>query len=250
LQSVPTVDNIPVAKSGMALLRAAAASRGWLHAYNGLLETKPLPTKILTSLTIFGVCETTAQLITSDTAKENTAKGTETTLRERFSDVNWRQVAGFSCFAFYNAPMMHTFFGMAAKQGLSLPTRVIVTSVVVDPINISVAMMLSAVNKGKTIEEAFATWYDRFVPTMQNSFCFWPPAHLINNFFVPVQYRVLGFTTGSLVWNTYLCWMMQQAEDVATRISLRTEVTKKMGQSRESQSSSSPHHLQFSNNMA
>jgi hypothetical protein len=209
--------------------RALVAGKSWLGAYNGLLEARPLQTKLITSFTIFSFCELNAQLIMSETAKE---KGKLAKISDRFGDVKWGQVIGFGCFAFYNAPVMHAFFGTAAKRGLSLPMRVTINSVIIDPVNISVAMLLSAVNKGNSPQEAFQMLCNRFVTTMQNSFCFWPPAHLLNNFCVPLQYRVLGFTTGSLIWNTYLCWMMQNTDEacLAERVNLGKSQEEQLGE--------------------
>eukprot|EP00935_MAST-01C_sp_MAST-1C-sp1_P001956 g1956.t1 len=207
------------ATSQAALARGALeAGKGWLGRYNGMLETRPLQTKLVTSMGIFGVCELNAQLLTSQTAARKAQRGERATLADRFADVKWGQVAGFACFAFYNTPVMHAFFGMAAQRGLTLRTRVLINSLVIDPVNISVAMMLSAVNKGKSFQEAFGLYRERFVPTMQNSFLFWPPAHVLNNFFVPVHLRVLGFTTGSLVWNNYLCWSMQRSNQASEQV--------------------------------
>ena len=202
----------------MALQRVFARPKSWLSAYNGLLETKPLQTKLSTSFVIFSACELNAQLIMSETAQR---KGFKATLSDRFGDVKWAQVAGFGCFALYNAPVMHTFFKLGAH--LSLPTRVIINSVLVDPVNIAVAMLLSSVNKGSSLQDSCEMLSDRYLPTMERAFTFWPPAHLLNNFFVPVQYRVLGFTTAAAIWNTYLCWMMQNAK--ATEATVKAAVT-------------------------
>jgi hypothetical protein len=43
---------------------------------------------------------------------------------------------------------MHSFFNFALKRGWPLPVKIAASSLIMDPINISVAMMLNNVNKG------------------------------------------------------------------------------------------------------
>ena len=86
------------ATSQAALARGALeAGKGWLGRYNGMLETRPLQTKLVTSMGIFGVCELNAQLLTSQTAARKTQRGEHTSMADRFADAKWVLLQPAAC---------------------------------------------------------------------------------------------------------------------------------------------------------
>jgi len=111
---------------------------------------------------------------------------------------------------------MHAYYAFAVARQWSLAMRIAANSLVMDPVNISVAVMLSGVNKGLGsglgLGEAVASAADRLrsniVGTLTTSLMVWPPIHCVNWLLVPQRYRVLGFNMGSLGWNTYLTWKL------------------------------------------
>ena len=117
-----------------------------------------------------------------------------------------RHVAFFQ----YYESGMHTFFSLTAE--LRLATRVVINLLLIDPMNFSAAILLKSMVKGQSFGKALATLQGRFWSTFRTVLCTWPFVHLVNNAFVPLELRVLGFNCAALVWNTYLCWTMQGGE--------------------------------------
>jgi thiol-disulfide isomerase/thioredoxin len=194
-----------------------------LRAYDAALQARPLQTKLASAFVIFGTCELNAQLLTSEAATREGA-----TLSDRVAAVKLAQVAGFACFSFYNAPLMHTFYRVTLAQNWPLVPRIAANCLIVDPANFSVAILLSSTNKGLAMGHdlstacslAVDTWRDRFMSTFAAGLTCWPAAHLINNWLVPHRYRVLFFNMGSLCWNTYLTytlWVFEKARGVGEK---------------------------------
>lgn len=184
-----------------------------LRKYDAFLVKAPLRTKLASSFTIFGLCEFTAQLITSNAKGPG---GEDPSFYDRLVYVDWKQVAGYASLSFYNAPAMHAFYNLAVARSWSLPARIAANSLVMDPINISMALMLSGFNKGlgrgDTVREAVSSAFDSFwrnsASSLKVGLMVWPPMHCVNWMLVPQRYRVLGFNVGSLGWNTYLTWSL------------------------------------------
>jgi protein Mpv17 len=175
-----------------------------LQRYQELLNTAPLRTKVLTSFCIFALGETNAQLLTNEVPK----KGGNASLFDRLMLVRWQEVVGYACLSFYNAPLMHNFF--LASADLSTPATVIAQMMFIDPLNSAVALALKALVKGKSLSEAYTFMCERFLPTFKTVLTVWPPVHIVNNLFVPIQFKVLVFNCMALCWQTYLCVTMQK----------------------------------------
>ena len=171
-----------------------------LQSYQKVLHTAPLSTKLVTSFSIYAISETIAQLLTSGEPDKDEGGARRPS---RFSKIRWREVFGYSCLAFYNAPAMHTFFQQTAD--LSVTSRVVTNMLVADPINTLVSLMFSALMKGGTVAEAFQTACSRFIPAMKMVLTVSLPVHLANHWFMPLQYRVLFNNSAALVVTTYLC---------------------------------------------
>jgi len=203
-----------------------------LRRYDSWLIKAPLTTKWASSFVIFGLCEFNAQIITCDFEGSEGAA----TFNDRFNRVDWRQVLGYASLSFYNAPAMHAFYNFAVARSWSLPARIAANSLVMDPMNISVAIFLSGVNKslggGSEARDAVVagidSWWKNWVATLKTSLMVWPPIHLINWMFMPQRYRVLGFNLGSLGWNTYLTWslwLLERDVDKATQLAQVDKLT-------------------------
>jgi len=186
-----------------------------LKIYDAALVKAPLRTKTATSFFIFGLCEFNAQVVTSD------INGSKTTVLDRLSNVDWRQVTGYGCLAFYSAPMMHSFYNIALKRKWPLFFNIFANSFLLNPINVVAAMLFSNFNKnicaGQTLDQTSDSTVQaiqtNFLPTMQSSLIFWPLWHTLNWVLVSQRYRVFGFNIGSLCWNTYLThtmWMIEK----------------------------------------
>jgi hypothetical protein len=182
--------------------KSGQAGFSFLKRYQELLNTAPLQTKLVTSFFIYALSETSAQLLTNNTAKH--AQGGKVTGLNR---VRWREVFGYACLAFYNAPMMHNFFSLTAD--LSVSARVVTTLLIVDPCNTAASLLHSSLMKGKTFSEALACVRQRFIPAMKMVLTVSPMVHIVNNLFMPLQFRVLFNNCAALGVTTYLCLTTQ-----------------------------------------
>ena len=181
--------------------------RSLTQRYLALLISDPLKTKLVSSFVIFGLSEVNAQLLAAspqEGKQQAHAPGC----------IKWKEVVGFACLAFYNAPAMHAFFG--ATAALSIPARVLLQLCSIDWVNFSIAITVKALVKGASFAEAVATSRARFLPTLRAMLTVWPPIHVVIQQFVPVDLRVLAFNLAALAWNTYLGWSMRRAKPKPT----------------------------------
>lgn len=192
----------------MVLQKAAILARTGARAWKGMLEARPLVTKTVASFALFSAGELSAQVIMSEARKP---EGDTARLSGRASDIEMSQVAAFGCLAFYNAPVMHGLFRLAARQSLSASTTVMLTSCVAIPANVSVAMLLSALSKGTTPEQSFEMVRAGYLTTVERALCVWPTIHFLNIYCVPLQCRLAVFASGAYLWNTYFCCTMHRA---------------------------------------
>jgi hypothetical protein len=108
------------------------------------------------------------------------------------------------CLALYNAPVMHAYYAFAVARGWSLGRRIACNSLVVDPANISAAVLLSGLNKGlgqglglgDAARGAAQRWRDHIAGAVGAGLLVWPPMHAVNWLLVPQRCasddRVLG----------------------------------------------------------
>lgn len=111
---------------------------------------------------------------------------------------------GFLSGACWLAPFMHTFYLLSSTW--FIPLRILANSLLIDPINYTMAMIINAVAHGEGLKVGWSTVETKLYDTILTGFTVWPAAQFINFYLVPLRWRVLFFNGVSLVWNSYLAW--------------------------------------------
>jgi len=106
------------------------------------------------------------------------------------------------------APFMHWFYRLSAAW--SIRNRIVVNSLVIDPINYAVAMISGAFCHGEGLVCGLETVNAKLGDTILTGFLVWPAAQVISFNYVPLHWRVLMFNSVSLCWNSYLAWSVRR----------------------------------------
>ncbi|KAK7495838.1 hypothetical protein BaRGS_00012828 [Batillaria attramentaria] len=61
--------------------------------------------------------------------------------------------------------------------------------------------------EGKSLGACGQEWREKFPTIYMADWCIWPPAQIINFYFLPPQYRVVYVAFVTLCWNTFLSFM-------------------------------------------
>jgi hypothetical protein len=200
-----------------------AVKRGFfmscVHQYDRLLREKPLATKCTSSAVIMSTCELVSQTILhrqhggSKPVPPAAAAAPSGPLSSAFlqsgftvGHVNVMHCGAFGVLsgAVWLAPVMHAFYLLSASW--FVPLRILVNSLVVDPINYTMAMMINSLAHGEGLAKGATMVEAKLYDTILAGFAVWPAAQVVNFYFVPLHWRVLFFNGVSLVWNSYLAW--------------------------------------------
>lgn len=94
--------------------------------------------------------------------------------------------------------------GSGAKM---VAKKVAADQAVAGPFFCTTFLIASGMLEGKPLEACVNEWKEKFLTIYLADWCVWPPAQVINFYFLPAQYRVVyvGFVT--LCWNTFLSFM-------------------------------------------
>jgi protein Mpv17 len=112
---------------------------------------------------------------------------------------------------FTMAPLMNAlFYGWVVG---SVAAKHAVYNEAGEPVG-TVSDALAAIRDPSTAETWMEKLQKEMIPTTLRSVGFWFPAHAINFWFVPPQFRVLYASCGLVVWTSYLSWVGHSGKSV------------------------------------
>ncbi|KAG8390945.1 hypothetical protein BUALT_Bualt01G0136300 [Buddleja alternifolia] len=191
--------------SYLALLRksytskssAANSKMGLLAWYLGMLESRPILTKSISSAIIYGVADITSQVITMESY---TAWDSVRTLR----------MASFGLIIL--GPAQHVWFNFV---GRILPKRDMTTTfkklamgqLFYGPMINGVFFSFNAALQGENGNEIAARLKRDLIPTLLNGLFYWPLCDFFTYKIIPVHLQPLMNSSFSYLWTIYLTYM-------------------------------------------
>lgn len=176
-----------------------------LKAYLGLLQSRPVLTKAITSSTVSAVGNIISQLIVPN--QQNGGK------------IAWRSVAAYASFSFVvSGPLIHYFYiwmdklipkkkESATFDGIK---RVIFDRFIFAPPFILLFLYAVTMLEGSGHEAAIAKIKETFWPILKMNWQIWTVFQFINVNYVPQKYRVLFGNAVALVWSVIVAVKRRQ----------------------------------------
>ncbi|KAH9620484.1 hypothetical protein KSS87_019586 [Heliosperma pusillum] len=167
---------------------------GW---YLGLIKSRPLLTKSLTSSLIYVAADITSQTIALPSS-------------EPYDFIRTLRMAGYGLVG--SGPTLHYWFNFMSKvlpgrDVLATAKKMILGQVVYGPIMIVVFFSLNAALQGENAKEIGARLRRDFFPTIRNCLIYWPVCDFITFRFPPVHLQPLVSNGFSFVWTVYMTYM-------------------------------------------
>ncbi|XP_025110402.1 mpv17-like protein 2 [Pomacea canaliculata] len=109
-------------------------------------------------------------------------------------------------------PFNHFWYKMLDKYiigtGIKMVTKKIAADqAVAGPFFCTTFLIASGLLEGKPLKECFAEWKAKFITIYIADWCVWPPAQMINFYFLPTEFRVVYVSMVTLCWNSFLSYI-------------------------------------------
>ncbi|KAL9242072.1 hypothetical protein vseg_016110 [Gypsophila vaccaria] len=188
--------------SGLSSLSSNSVARvfsriGFVGWYLGMIKSRPLLTKSITSSVIYVVADLTSQTIALPSS-------------ETYDFIRTSRMAGYGLLVL--GPTLHYWFNFMSKV---LPGRDLLTTIkkmalgqtVYGPIMTVIFFSLNAALQGEDATEIVARLRRDFFPTMVNCVIYWPFCDFVTFRFAPVHLQPLVSNGFSFVWTVYMTYM-------------------------------------------
>ncbi|KAK9705345.1 hypothetical protein RND81_07G049800 [Saponaria officinalis] len=188
--------------SGFSSLSCSSVARvfsriGFVGWYLGMINSRPLLTKSITSSVIYVVSDLTSQTIALPSS-------------EPYDLIRTSRMAGYGLLVL--GPTLHYWFNFMSKV---LPGRDVLTTVkkmalgqtVYGPIMTAIFFTLNAALQGENATEIVARLRRDFFPAMLNCVIYWPFCDFVTFRFAPVHLQPLVSNWFSFVWTVYMTYM-------------------------------------------
>ncbi|XP_042005379.1 PXMP2/4 family protein 4-like [Salvia splendens] len=186
--------------------KSSGSRMGLLGWYLGMLESRPILTKSLSSGLIYAAADTTSQLFTMD------PNGT-------WDPIRTLRIAGFGLFML--GPSQHYWFNFVARV---LPNRDLISTLkkmamgqlVYAPVINGIFFSYNAAAQGENGNEIAARLKRDLIPTLLNGLMYWPLCDFLTYRVVPVHLQPLMNSSCAFLWSIYLTYMASLEKAIPT----------------------------------
>ncbi|RZC62730.1 hypothetical protein C5167_024503 [Papaver somniferum] len=176
---------------------AVSTKNGIIGWYLGLIESRPILTKSITSALIYTASDLSSQMLTEAT-------------EEPLDSIRTLRMAGYGLLIM--GPSLHFWFNFVSKV---LPKRDVLTTLkkifmgqtIYGPIMATVFFSLNAGLQGENGAEIIARLKRDLLPTLKNGLIYWPMCDFITFKFIPVRLQPLVSNSFAYLWTIYLTYM-------------------------------------------
>ncbi|KAI3460166.1 hypothetical protein Pfo_016829 [Paulownia fortunei] len=177
--------------------KSSNSNMGLLSWYLGMLESRPILTKAISSAIIYGAADITSQLITMEP-------------HDTWDSIRTLRMAGFGLIIL--GPAQHLWFNFVARL---LPKRDVVTTfkklamgqLVYGPMINGGFFSFNAALQGESGNEIAARLKRDLIPTLLNGLLYWPLCDFFTYKIIPVHLQPLMNSSFSYLWTIYLTYM-------------------------------------------
>lgn len=182
---------------------------GW---YLGMIKTRPILTKSITSALIYTAADLTSQTMSRLSSSSSCSE-------DGYDVIRTCRMAGFGLIIL--GPTLHLWFNFVSrvlpKQDLIATfKKMLMGQTIFGPIMTAVFFSVNAALQGESGEEIIARLKRDMVPTMINNVLYWPICDFITFRFVPVHLQPLVSNSFSYVWTIYITYMANLSKAAAT----------------------------------
>ncbi|KAJ9551977.1 hypothetical protein OSB04_016022 [Centaurea solstitialis] len=192
--------------------RTTITNSGFVGWYLGMIKTRPVLTKSITSALIYTAADLTSQTMPQSSSSSSSEAG--------YDVIRTCRMAGYGLIIL--GPTLHLWFNFVSRM---LPKRDLTSTfkkmfmgqAIFGPIMTAVFFSVNAALQGESAEEIMARLKRDMVPTMINNVLYWPICDFITFRFVPVHLQPLVSNAFSYVWTIYITYManLSKAASVA-----------------------------------
>ncbi|KAI3831769.1 hypothetical protein MKX03_002541 [Papaver bracteatum] len=187
---------------------AVSTKNGIIGWYLGLIESRPILTKSITSALIYTASDLSSQMLTEAT-------------EEPLDSIRTLRMAGYGLLIM--GPSLHFWFNFVSKV---LPKRDVLTTLkkifmgqtIYGPIMATVFFSLNAGLQGENGAEIIARLKRDLLPTLKNGLIYWPMCDFITFKFIPVRLQPLVSNSFAYLWTIYLTYMAGLAKAAPSEI--------------------------------
>jgi protein Mpv17 len=204
----------PVASSNATTTATTTNGGGGFVAwYEGHLEARPIPTKMVTGAILWGFGDVVGQIV------PNLAAG------KSLPDFDWPRLTRATVFGcFMHAPLAHVHYNFlewmtvrAGITGLKIPIFKAFMEQFVYWSWFSNSLYHGAMGlmQGYSVAECYQRIADVLWDTQVAQWIFWIPIQLINFNYTPVRHQLNVVLVTSIIWTAFLSWCYPPIEEIA-----------------------------------
>nr|XP_043629548.1 PXMP2/4 family protein 3-like [Erigeron canadensis] len=181
---------------------SSSISNGPIGWYLGMIKSKPIFTKCITSALIYTVADFTSQKMTQASS-------------ETYDLIRTCRMAGYGLIV--AGPLLHFWFNFVSRvlpkqDMINTLKKMFMGQAIFGPIMTATFFSVNAALQGEKGNEIVARLKRDMLPTMINNVIYWPLCDFITFRFVPVHLQPLASNSFSYVWTIYITYMANLAK--------------------------------------
>jgi len=137
---------------------------------------------------------------------------------EKHKELDWKEVTRFSIYGgLFHATLIYNWVNFITRMFPRTTVSHVVIKVMIDqvcfaPVALSSFLVVLTVMEGKTREEVFQQWKQKFLPTYATGVCVWPVLTSINYKVVPMKFRSSYIAVCNFFWIIFLAYQKSREE--------------------------------------
>ncbi|KAF6159743.1 hypothetical protein GIB67_030001 [Kingdonia uniflora] len=185
---------------------------GFVGWYMGLIESRPILTKSITSGLIYTAADSTSQMVTPTSSEFS------------YDWIRTLRMAGYGMIVM--GPALHCWFNFVSKilpktDILNTMKKILLGQTVFGPIMTTLFFSANAGVQGENAAQIVARLKRDLLPTFKNGLLYWPMCDFITFKFIPVRLQPLISNSFAYLWTIYITYMASLEKASPSSISVK-----------------------------
>ncbi|XP_059647873.1 uncharacterized protein LOC132294140 [Cornus florida] len=186
-----------ILSSPFSSTRSSSSTFGFVGWYLGMVKSRPILTKSITSALIYTIADLSAQTIALPSS-------------EPYDLVRTSRMAGYGMLIL--GPSLHFWFNFVSKvlpkrDVMSTIKKIVMGQTLYGPVMTVVFFSVNAALQGENGAEITARLKRDLLPTMINGVMYWPMCDFVTFKFIPVHLQTLMSNSFAFLWTVYITYM-------------------------------------------